>query len=100
MRSRVGLGGFAPDPNAQSVSSAPARRVVVGEEVSLLGTTISTCDLMSVMGRVESNLRDCKHLGIAVGVTFCGRAAAEAADVAGVFSARLRVKQLAMRASA
>jgi len=88
------------EARSQPPLPGPPRRVVVGEEVLLRGTTISACDRMSVKGRVEGTLVNCKQLEVAAGGAFTGSATVDEADISGEFSGRLRVKQLKARVSA
>jgi cytoskeletal protein CcmA (bactofilin family) len=75
------------------------RHLLVGRGVSLSGE-ITTCERLTVEGKVEANLHECRDIDIAEGGLFKGSATIDNAEIRGRFEGELTVrKRLLIRAS-
>lgn len=79
--------------------SVEHKKLIVGRDIEMSGT-ISSCDTITVEGRVESNITDAATIEVAPGGTFRGTAEVDHADIAGVFEGELVVhKKLSLARS-
>lgn len=85
--------------DAARASNNYTRKLFVGPDVALRGA-ISSCDLLSIKGRVEATLTGCKRLEIEAEGAFDGDAEVEEAEISGQFAGRLVAATLKVRASA
>lgn len=86
---RPGVGGREQEPE---------RRLTVGPDITLTGE-ISACDHLTIEGRVEAKVNNCRIIEIAPGGTLKGTADVQHATIAGQFQGTLTVSgQLAVTA--
>jgi cytoskeletal protein CcmA (bactofilin family) len=89
---------------AQSALKVPPKedgnKLVVGPHIELKGSEITDCEILIVEGRVESSMKS-RHIRIAQGGVFVGRAEVDVAEIRGDFEGELIVhKRLIIYASA
>ena len=81
--------GGAPAPQQQQ-KSEHHRKLLVGHGIHLSGK-IGDCEHLVVQGHVEIDIDECKHIEIAPGGTFKGKATVEEATIGGRFDGELNV---------
>ncbi len=87
-------------PRIGGIGGIDSRRLMVGREISLSGE-ITSCEHLTVEGRVEATLTDARTLDVAPTGLFRGRASVDEADIRGRFEGELIARaRLTVRAGA
>ena len=85
--------------SGHGLGKADERRLTVARDITITGQ-IKGCGRLTVEGQVDADLSDCRHLEIAEGGVFRGKALVESADVRGHVDGDLTVAgRLLIRAS-
>lgn len=63
-------------------------KLIVGPNIKLKGSEITDCEILVVEGRVEASMKS-RHIRIAEGGVFCGKAEIDVAEIRGHFEGEL-----------
>ncbi|ARU31855.1 hypothetical protein CAP31_09330 [Sulfuriferula sp. AH1] len=88
----------SPTVQASKAEAAPAapkpapqeegNKLIVGPNIKLKGSEITDCEILVVEGRVEASMKS-RHIRIAEGGVFCGKAEIDVAEIRGHFEGEL-----------
>jgi len=81
-----------PAAPAAKPAEPEMRKLIVGRDISLSGE-ITSCDRLTVEGKIEANLSNCKEMEIAESGLFKGTATIDDAEIKGRFEGTLTVRK-------
>ena len=81
----------ATESTAASPKTLPqeeGNKLIVGPNIKLKGSEITDCEILVVEGRVEASMKS-RHIRVAQGGIFCGKAEIDVAEIRGHFEGEL-----------
>ena len=86
----------APAPTLETPAATPkaappqeeGNKLIVGPNIKLKGSEITDCEILVVEGRVEASMKS-RHIRVAEGGVFCGKAEIDVAEIRGHFEGEL-----------
>lgn len=85
-----------PAPTLETPAATPkaaplqeeGNKLIVGPNIKLKGSEITDCEILVVEGRVEASMKS-RHIRVAQGGVFCGKAEIDVAEIRGHFEGEL-----------